>query len=169
MGVGANSYGSAADVAALTNAYTSSGVYGASTVPTLTQVEGWIDQVSGIMNTALAAQGFKIPVAQADAVLAIKSFVVEAVADLAHAANLAGRYFTDTALTRGLTPMASIRKEILDWVSSFADGLEGLGATRTGDTEGGSILCRSTDEAGDDITPIFQRKQFGNSFDNWDE
>lgn len=169
MTVGANSYGVATDIAALTNAYlNASGAYDTSTVPTLTQVEGWIDQVSGIMNTALAGQGFTVPVSQADAVLAIKSFVIEAVTDLAHAANSAGRYFTQSALERGVSPMSSIRKQILDWVESFAGGLESLGAERTGDTAGGEILYRSTDEAGDEVNPIFQRKGFGNSFDDWD-
>jgi hypothetical protein len=156
-------------VAALTDAYTSSGAYTAATVPTLAQVEAWIDQVSGVINTALAGAGFTVPIAQADAVLAIKSFVIEAVVDLAHAANSSGRYFTDTALSRGMSPMGTIRKDILSWVESFADGLEGLGAVRTGDTEGGSVLFRDIDTAGDEITPIFQRKQFGNRFDNWDE
>lgn len=168
MTVGARSYGTAADVAALTHAYINvSGAYDATTIPTLAQVEGWIDQVSGVMNTALAGQGFAVPVTQADAVLAIKSFVVEAVTDLAHAANSAGRYFTDAALQRGVSPMASIRKEILSWVESFAEGLESLGAARTGETGGGEVLFRANDEGGNEITPIFQRKGFGNSFDNW--
>jgi len=170
MTVGANSYGTVLDVAALTNAYlNASNTFDTSTVPTLTQVEGWIDQVSGIMNTALAGQGFTIPVTQATAVLAIKSFVVESVADLAHAANMAGRYFTQSALDRGVTPMSAIRKQILEWVESFASGLESLGAARAGETGGGEVLYRSYDNAGDEITPIFQRKQHGNVFQNWDE
>lgn len=169
MAVGANSYGTAADVAALTNAYlNASNAYDTTTIPTLVQVEGWIDQVSGVMNAALAGQGFTVPVTQADAVLAIKSFVVEAVADLAHAANLAGRYFTSSALERGITPMSAIRKQILEWVESFASGLESLGVARAGETGGGDILSRTTDTAGDEITPIFSRKGFGNRFENWD-
>lgn len=170
MAVGANSYGTAADIQALTNAYlNAANAYDTTTIPTLAQVESWIDQISGIVNTALAAQGFSIPVTQADAVLAIKSFVVECVVDLAHAANMAGRYFTQQALERGVTPMASIRKMAADWIVSFADGLESLGAVRTGDTSGGEILFREHDEAGDEITPIFQRKAHGNVFQNWDE
>jgi hypothetical protein len=169
MAVGANSYGTAADVAALTDLYTISSAYTTATIPTLAQVEGWIDQISGVMNTALAAQGFTIPVTQADAVLAIKSFVVEAVVDLSHAANSAGRYFTPQALERGITPMASIRKQILDWVAMFAEGLENIGAARTGETGSGEVLYRDIDTAGDEITPIFQRKAHGNVFQNWDE
>jgi hypothetical protein len=169
MPVGANSYGSAADVAALTNSYlNASNAYDTTTIPTLAQVEGWIDQVSGIMNAALAGQGFTVPVTQADAVLAIKSIIVESVADLSHAANLAGRYFTNSAQERGITAMSAIRKQILEWVESFASGLEALGVARAGETGGGDILSRTIDTAGDDITPIFQRKGFGNRFENWD-
>jgi len=169
MAVGANSYGTAADVAALADLYTNDlGAFGVTTIPTLAHVENWIDQISGIMNTALAGQGFDVPVTQSDAVLAIESFIVEAVVDLTHAANSSGRYFTAQALERGISAMASIRKQILDWVSMFAEGLESLGAERTGETGGGEILFRDVDTQGDEITPIFQRKSHGNVFQDWD-
>jgi len=168
MTTGTNSYGSAADVAALTSLYTASGTYTASTIPTLAQVEGWIDQVSAIMNTALAAQGFVIPVSQSDAVLAIKSYVVEAVTDLAHAANSAGRYYTDAALQRGDSPMAGVRRAILSWVEMFAAGLGALGASRAGETSTGDIGFRDTNNKGDATYPIFQRDAFDDKFQDWD-
>ena len=167
MTVGANSYGTAADVAALSDVYTISNAYTTATIPTLAQVEGWIDQVSAIMNASLAAQGFTIPVSQADSVLAIKSYVVQAVTDLAHAANSAGRFFSDRALQAGTSPMAAVRKEILDWVLTFADGLEALGAARSGDTATGDIGFKGTDANGNETFPIFQREAFGNVFDDW--
>jgi hypothetical protein len=169
MTTGANSYGSAADVAALTSLYTINGSYTTATIPTLANVEGWIDQVSATMNSALAAQGFVVPVTQADAVLAIKSFVVEAVTDLAHAANSAGRYYTDAALQRGDSPMAGVRRGIMAWVEMFAAGLGELGAARTGDTSMGDIGFRDTDNSGNATAPIFQRSAFGNTFEDWDK
>lgn len=168
MAVAANSYGAASDVSALTELYCISGAYTTATIPTLAQVEGWIDQVSAVMNAALAAQGFAIPITNTDSVLAIKSFIIQAVVDLAHAANSAGRYFTDAALTRGDSPMVSIRREIMSWVEMFADGLGALGATRTGTTGAGEIGFRGTDNAGNDTSPIFQRGAFGNTFQDWD-
>ena len=60
MGIGANSYGTVANVAALTRRYTTAGSYGATTNPTETTVEGWIDQVSATLNVVLAAAGFSI-------------------------------------------------------------------------------------------------------------
>lgn len=168
MTVGANSYGAATDVAALTELYTSSGSYTTGTIPTLAQVESWIDQVSAIMNAALAGSGFVVPLTQADSVLAVKSYVIQAAVDLCHAANSAGRFFTDQALQRGVNPMSAIRKEILDWVETFADGLDALGASRSSTTGAGEIGFRDADEGGDETHPIFQRDAFGNSFENWD-
>ena len=169
MTVGANSYGAASDVAALTELYTSSGSYTTGTIPTLAQVEGWIDQVSAILNAALAGQGFVVPLTQADSVLAVKSYVIQAAVDLAHAANSAGRFFTDQALQRGVNPMSAIRKEILDWVEMFADGLSALGAARSSTTGAGEIVFRDANDNGDAVPAIFQRDAFGNSFQDWSE
>lgn len=126
MTVGANSYGTAADVAALTWSWVAefSGSYNLVTIPTLAQVESWIDQISGIANTSLRKWGFAIPLTDATDVLAVKSVVVGAVADMANYANSTGRFFTERALASGVSPFAQIRKEIEDWVASMADGLE---------------------------------------------
>lgn len=167
MTLGANSYGSVADVAALTQNWTVSGTFSTTTSPTLAQVEGFIDQVSGIMNVALAREGFSIPVTQADAVLAIKSIVVQLAADLVQAAHLSGRFFSERALDRGISPMMQIRKDINDWIQENAAGLEQLTATREA-TNVNEIGFRSANEGGDEISPIFQREAFGNLFDNWD-
>lgn len=167
MTVGANSYGTAAGVAAFTNRWTASGSYTTSTRPTLAQVEAWIDQVSATLNVALAGAGFSIPVTNADAKLSLIAVVEAAVADLCHAANSSGRFFTDRALERGVSPIRTIRQEMSMWVEEQADGLEMLGATRTRNAMA-SILYRDSDESGDSTFPIFQRKGFSNSFTDWD-
>ena len=126
MSVGANSYGAASDVAALTWSWVaeSSGSYNLSTIPTLAQVEGWIDQISGIANTSLRKWGYTIPMTDATDVLAIKSVVVGAVADMANYANSSGRFFTERALASGVSPFAQIRQEIEDWVESMRGAFE---------------------------------------------
>jgi len=131
MSVGANSYGTATDVAALTWAWVaeSGGVYNSATVPTLAQVEGWIDQISGVVNTALRRWGFTIPLTDATDVLAVKSIVTGAVADMANYANSSGRFFTERALASGVSPFAQIHKEIYEWVESMKDGLESARST----------------------------------------
>jgi hypothetical protein len=164
MAVGANSYGSVAEVQALTPRY---GVYSTTTRPTLAQVENFIDKISATLNVILAGAGFAIPIVQADAKAACAQIIVEAATDLCHAANSAGRFYTERALERGVAPMKVIRQEMAQWVEDQADGLELLGATRTRASTAG-ILFRDTDESGNSTAPIFQRSGFGNTFTDWD-
>jgi len=169
MAIGANSYGTTAGVAALTSRYAdaTTKLYTTATRPTLAQVESWIDQTSATLNVGLAKEGFAIPVTNTDAKAALAAIVEAAVVDLCHAANSAGRFFTQQALDRGISPLVTIRREMMDWVSTQADGLELLGAERTRPATAG-ILYRDSDESGDEIFPIFQRKGFHNQFTDWD-
>lgn len=167
MAVGANSYGTVAEVAALVPRYTSAGAFSTTTKPTLAQVENWIDKASATLNVLLARSGFAIPITQADAKAACDQIVVEVVSELCHASNSAGRFFTARALERGIAPMKVIRQEMDEWVEDNAAGFEALGARRNRSLTGG-ILFRDTDESGDDTAPIFQRRGFGNTFEDWD-
>jgi hypothetical protein len=167
MTVGANSYGTAAKVAALTRRYTANGTYNTTTNPALATVEGWIDSVSAMLNTILAGAGFSIPIEQADAVLMLGEIVAGGVADLCHAANTTGRFYSEKMLDSGKAPLSILRAEMAAWVEEQADGLELLGAARTR-SPAASILYRDTDEAGNATGPIFQRSAFGNLFEDWD-
>jgi len=151
MAIGASSYGSVAEVAALCTMYTSSGTFSASTRPTLTQVETFVDRVSGILNVILAREGFATPVSQADAKLVMDDFAVEHAAYLCHAANRAGPYVPGNEQLRGRTA-----------------GLEALGATRTRVGTYG-LGCRTEDEGGDELTPFFQREMMGNEVVDWED
>lgn len=167
MTVSARSYGTAAGVAAYAGVFTISGSFTTATKPTLAQVESWIDQVSALLNTALAKRGFTVPLTQADAVLAAKSIVEQLTSDLASAANTSGRFFSDRNLDRGVSNWNIIRNDISAWVEEYASGLEELGVSR-GSPEATEIGFRSSDAGGNATNPIFQRKQFGNEFTNWD-
>ena len=167
MAVSARSYGTAAGVAAYVGVYTIAGAFTTATQPTLANVEGWIDQVSALLNTALAKRGFNVPLTQADAVLAAKSLVEQLVSDLAQAANSSGRFFSERFLERGVSNWSVIRNDISNWVEEYASGLEELGETR-GAPNATDIGFRNSDQAGDATAPIFQRKGFGNTFENWD-
>jgi hypothetical protein len=165
MAVSAHSYGAAADVAALTRRFTNAGSYDTTTTPTLTQVEGWIDQISAILNVLLAEQGFAIPITDADIVLMLKNFVTTQVADLCNYANSAGRFFSEKGLKTG--PWSAIQKEAAEFIEQHAAGIENLGATRT--TSGLDALAFwETDDAGDEIEPMFSRKQFGTTNTDYD-
>ena len=162
-----NSYGSPDDVAALVRRYTNSGVFDGTTRPTLDQLERYIDRVSGLTNTYLAEEGFTIPITQTDAKMALDELVIQAVIELCHVSNSAGRFFTDRQLKRQ-SPLRVIREEIAAWVAEHASGLENLGAAR-GTSFAEQIGFRDTDESGDDTFPIMQREAFGNKFTEWDK
>jgi len=129
-------YGAASDVAALAGAHTAGGAFTTTTTPTLLQVEAWLVDVSDLMDLALAQHRFEIPI---DTGLTnytkitniLSNVVVPLVADLCHAANSSGRFFTQKAIEFGLSPMKVITKDINTWVDSNADGLVALGMTMT--------------------------------------
>ena len=162
MTLGANSYGSVAGVAALAGIYTDSGSFSATTRPAEATVESWIDNVSGIVNALLAEAGFSIPISQTDSVLMLDAFVEEAVADLCHYANGAGRFYAERVIERGYSTMQIITRDFAGWLESHAIGLENLGATRT-TSKVGAVGYRDSDEDGNDVDPLFTRKGFGGS------
>lgn len=161
------SYGTPEEVASLVSRYTTSGAFGLTTRPTLEQVERYLDRISGIANTLLAQEGFSTPVAEPRAKAALDELVIEAVVELCHLSNSAGRFFTDRTL-RAQNPMRAIREELAAWIDEHAAGLENLGAAR-GTSLVSQIAYRDTDESGDPTFPIFQREAFGNRFDDWDK
>ena len=129
-------YGSVSDVAALAGTYTTGGVFSTTTTPTLVQVTAWLTDVSDLMDLALAQHRFVIPIDTeienyAKITNILSNVVVPLVADLCHAANSSGRFFTQKAIEFGLSPMKVITKDINTWVESNADGLVALGLTIT--------------------------------------
>ena len=167
MALNANSYGSVAEVQALTGRYLISGAYTTATRPTLAQVEKFIDNASATLNVMLAGVGFAIPITDTDAAAACGQIVVEVAVDLCHAANSTGRFYTDRALERGVSPMRVLRQEMMQWVEDNAAGLELIGAARTYSALSG-IAYRDTDESGNETFPIRQRSEFGTVWTDWD-
>jgi len=168
MAVGANSYGTSAEVSALVPRYANkSGDFDAGTNPTQARVEGQIDNVSAMVNMCLANLGFSIPVTDSDVTPILKQMVMETVAVIIEGIRGTGRYApkSKSVQSRGLNNL--VYQEICDLLEGMAFGLEQLGATRTA-AEAASIGYRGADESGDDTFPIFQRKGFGNKFTDWD-
>lgn len=170
----ADSYGTPEGVAALAKTWTEEGawvdpdeVYSiAGTNPTLTTVVSWIDQISAMLNIALDNYGFVVPLTAARAIKAASQVVEGYVSDLARYANNNGRFMTEAFAKENVSVWEQIRLDINDWVQLYAPGLEAGGATRT-ESNVYKIGTRSHDAAGEEIFPIFQRKGFGNRFDNW--
>jgi hypothetical protein len=131
MAIGAHSYGSVAEVAALTPRYTNAGSYDATSQPTLTQVEKLIDRVSASVNVILAQMGFAVPVTQADVKLMLDDFVVEQVVQLCHSAHGAGPFAPSSEQLRVRSAFRVITDEARAFIEASATGIENLGATRT--------------------------------------
>ena len=131
MPIDSHSYSSVAAVAALAPLYTDAGVFTATTRPTLTQVERFIDQVSGAVNVLLAAQGFEIPITQADAKAAIDGFVALEAVSYVEYANSAGPWVVDSQQMRASSPARIVLRDVEAFIASQALGFEALGATRT--------------------------------------
>ena len=133
MAINANSYGSTAGVASFTPRYAAKYSdpldFDASTKPTVSEVEGWIDQVSGSLNTILADERFSIPVTQADAVRMLDLFVNQEVAALVEGSHNAGR-FGPTAKNPRAGRFDLIFKDAEGFVKRMAGGLEAMGAAR---------------------------------------
>jgi hypothetical protein len=162
-------YGSLAGIASLSKQWTDNGVFTNEgcldcleelvTNPSLTEVLHWEDQLSAMMDVALAGEGFTVPITASNPKKSIDMIIDQLSADLVQAANQSGRFYTARAQEAGAVPMMVIRKEILGWANTNAAGLEAAGATR-GDTPGDSIGTKTN-------TPIFSRNAFGNAFENW--
>jgi hypothetical protein len=121
-----------AEVAALSPLYaTGNGTFDTETLPTLAQVEKFIDQVSGAVNVLLAEAGFTIPVSQADAKLALDGFVAQEAAGLVAYANGAGPFIPSGMYQRAESPNRIILKDAEAFIEAHAQGFELLGAART--------------------------------------
>jgi hypothetical protein len=171
MTLGANSYGTTGDVAALTPRYANtSGVFDANTRPTLTQVERQMDLVSGLVNALLAEAGFTIPVTQADVVLSLAFFVEQETAAIVEGINGSGRFGPTTKSEGGKGRFALIMDDVKAFIEANTVGFERLGAARNYSATSG-LAYRDTDERGNPMFPLFQRAAFGDEFfqHDWDE
>ncbi len=95
MTLNPNSYGSVAEVTALTRLYLrGQSAYNSTTRPTLTDVEAFINRASGVMNLALSEYGFQTPITQSDAVFAVSQWVIERAAEMVEKAQPTSAYGT---------------------------------------------------------------------------
>lgn len=167
---GASSYGTLAQVAALTPKFASrAGTFDDATRPTGAQVAAYIDQVSSIINALLAQNGFSIPVTDADATPAIILFVTSEVAAIVEGINGSGRFGPTVAGRRGgrKSRLQLIMEDAKEFIEIAAIGMERMGATRAQNVASG-LGFRQYDESGDEVKPLFQREQFGEEYKDWD-
>lgn len=169
MALGANSYGDTSEIAALCERFANaSKIFDTTTRPTLAMVESFTDQVSGVVNAMLAEEGFvTLPITQADAKLALDFFVNQEVAAIVEGMNGLGRFGPTTKSGGSKGRFAIIVEDVEAFIKVYAVGLERLGVARSYSVASG-IGYKDTDEAGNEIFPVFTRSDFGNVFVNYD-
>jgi len=126
-------YGTQAQVATMASTWTEDGVWDEYSNPTLLEVEEWLEQVSAEFNIALGSHFFVSPIdpiASPNAYKTVSRYVVNLVADLCNFKNSSGRFFTEKAIERGITPMAAIQRDMNNWIKMNADGLLADGVTQ---------------------------------------
>lgn len=168
MALAANSYGSVAEVLALTrHLMDGSATFDSQTRPTLTEVEKFIDRVSGILNTCLAAVGFAIPITQSDAALALADWVTSRAVMWVELTQRGAGYSDIEAGRTG--SFSGIHKDAKKFVDENAVGWERMGATRTYPASSGlafTALAEHDQRTDPDVTtreqPLFRRRAWGN-------
>lgn len=169
----ANDYGSSDGVAALIPRWASgsgdSADFTVSTSPTLTQVTTWLEQVGDILNAHLETAGFVTPITDTEAKNICDIFVNQEVASIVEGVHGSGRFGPPGRNQRG-TPkgrFALLLEDVTMFIETNAKGLKRLGANRD-QSNVGQIVTRDTDQAGDSVPPLFERKAFGNQAKEWD-
>ncbi|MCP5016866.1 MAG: hypothetical protein GY938_16600 [Ketobacter sp.] len=130
MAINANSYGTVAEVEAENKQFTASdGTFTTQTVPTLSQVEGYIDRTSAALNVCLANQGFSLPVSTAQPKLVLDNYVIEQASKMVRGANTA-RMNGARSATAGIAGGGTIMTRAKEFIEENAPGLDAMGVTR---------------------------------------
>jgi hypothetical protein len=165
MTLGDNTYGSVAEVVTLCRlVMQGQSTFNSTTRPTLTEVEGIMDRVSGVLNLALANQGFSIPVAQADAKLACNEWVVKRTAQTVFLAQPYADFDADSPMD---SLYAGLEQAATEFIDANEKGFKVLGVPVSQAETAGMVFTAQTvqrDRADPANTaleqPLFIRKQF---------
>lgn len=147
-------YGTTAKVAELTPRYADSGDFTASTTPTKTAVENYLNRVSAVADAYLATLGFSIPVTDTDAVLLVEQVVLETVAHMVEGVRGTGRYAPNNKAVAQRGMLAVLTDDVQMYLDRIATGLEIMGAGRVEIVRIGF---------NDNAAPLFKVSDFGNS------
>lgn len=162
-------YGTEAGVAALVPTLLSgAGVFTANTRPTYAQVTSWLGQVSAMLDSVLAQNGFDTPITEATVTPMLDMFINEEVAAIAEGVNGSGRFGPTGKEPHGKGRFAIILSDVEAFVARQGNGFERMGAARTYPSIYG-IDSKTYNRTGDEVYALFQREAFGERTINWDE
>lgn len=165
MALRADSYGTVAEIEPYTRYILSGEVnFSANTKPTLTEVEGFIDKISGVLNSALRGAGFSIPITNSTAKLMLDDWVITKTVERVELTQPGvGFNDGDTPRTRRFR---SLYKDAQSFVAGIQDDLDEIvGMSRA--TSAGLIFTgqNKRSERSDPTNttleqPFFHRRQF---------
>ena len=167
MALSANSYSSVASVLAMTRHFLDGAdTFDAETRPNLTEVEGFIDEVSADLNDAIAACGFSVPITATGPALACALWVrTKAAAMVELTARSTGFDGSEDSRYQSLWDL--LGKDPFDWVGkrkkAWAD--QGVSvATDASDALTFTALKNHDNRTDPDLTtreqPMFRRRMF---------
>lgn len=130
MAISDNSYGSLEGIAAIANRWASGGTFDDTTTPTGTQAEGWINQVSALMNSLLSEYSFDIPVTNDDVKLVLDMFINSEVASMVLGIHGSGRFAPKGGKSAGTgkSRFTMILDDFADYLQTHSYSLSQLGA-----------------------------------------
>ena len=167
MALDASSYSSVADVLALTRHFLDgANTFDDATRPTLTEVEGFIDDVSADLNDAIRACGLAIPISAAGPKRSCDLWVrTKAAAFVELTSRSAGFDGSETSRHRELYDLMGA--DAFEWVEKRCQSWVDQGATQTDETSAAftyTALKKHSERSDPDNTtreqPMFRRRMF---------
>lgn len=170
MAIRADSYGSVADVTAYTrHLLDGEAAFGTTTRPRLTEVEGFIDRASGLINACILGAGFTPATVSANstAKLPLDDWVVTKAARMVELTKISGGY--DASEGSRLAGFDTMMKEACEYVNTLVPGWKELGLTVSKATSEGLDFTAyepHADRSDPDNTgleqPLFRRHKWDN-------
>jgi len=165
MALRADSYSSIAGIVASTrHMLDGQTTFNSTTIPTVTEVESFVDEASAHLNTALSGAGFTTPVTNSTAVQALNSWVRWRAVEYVELTQQRGGFAGDEA-----TGMVGLHESAAKFVQNGALGWKYLGAAVSIAASDGLAFTgidkhseRSDPDNSDREQPKFRRGQFDN-------
>jgi hypothetical protein len=123
-------YGTVEDVASLTPRYASSdGNFNGTTRPSYAAVTTFLEQVSAMVNSILAEEGFTVPITNSSVTPMLDAFVNQEVAELVEGVNGSGRFGPKTdGGEHGR--FSVVNADVRGFIKGNRVGIERMGATK---------------------------------------
>ena len=169
MALRGDSYGSVAEVTALTrHMLRGESTFNSTTSPSATELEVFIDRVSGSVNVAIANRGLATPITNSTAVLDVDQFVIGKVCEVVELV-IRGAGNRAKEGTSRFTPLSGLSKDAKEFVDNHSLGWIRLGVSESYRMSDGLAFTGQTaskDRADPSDTSLEQPKFDREKFDN---